>query len=159
MLGQRLRRWPNIEPILNKCTMFERKSCPSKHKTFVFITFIHRRPNVFDVGPTLHKVIQMFCVYWDVNINLWSSSFNIPAVIQSVCLQASDQVGARAKSFELLTHRCRSSMNLLWFENLLLMRLWVWNAYLVLLWNRALLPSGGPLSRKFWQLTTLLKLW
>ena len=28
-------------------------------------------------------------------------------------------------------------MSLLWFENLLLMRLWVWNAYLVLLWNRA----------------------
>ena len=26
MLGQRLRRWPNIEPTLNKCTMFERKS-------------------------------------------------------------------------------------------------------------------------------------
>ena len=54
-------------------------------------------------------------------------------------------------------------MNLLWFENLLLMRLWVWNAYLVLLWNRALaypralLPSGGPLSREFWQLTTPLK--
>ena len=53
-------------------------------------------------------------------------------------------------------------MNLLWFENLLLMRLWVWNAYLVLLWNRALaypralLPSGGPLSREFCQLTTPL---
>ena len=53
-------------------------------------------------------------------------------------------------------------MNLLWFENLLLMRLWVWNAYLVLLWNkalaypRALLPSGGPLSCEFWQLTTPL---
>ena len=53
-------------------------------------------------------------------------------------------------------------MNLLWFENLLLMRLWVWNVYLVLLWNRALaypqalLPSGGPLSREFWQLTTPL---
>ena len=50
-------------------------------------------------------------------------------------------------------------MNLLWFENLLLMRLWVWNAYLVLLWNRplayprALLHFGGPLSREFWQLT------
>ena len=30
MLGQRLRRWPNIEPTLNKCTMFERKSaCPA----------------------------------------------------------------------------------------------------------------------------------
>ena len=26
MLGQSLRRWPNIEPTLNKCTMFERKS-------------------------------------------------------------------------------------------------------------------------------------
>ena len=26
MLGQRLRRWPNIEPTLDKCTMFERKS-------------------------------------------------------------------------------------------------------------------------------------
>ena len=56
-------------------------------------------------------------------------------------------------------------MNLLWFENLLLMRLWVWNAYLVLLWNRALdypralLPSGGPLSCEFWQLTTPLSVW
>ena len=26
MLGQRRRRWPNIEPTLNECTMFERKS-------------------------------------------------------------------------------------------------------------------------------------
>ena len=76
----------------------------------ICITFIQLRPNVFDAGPTLHKVIQMFCVYWDVNTSLMSSSFNIPAVIQSVCLQASDQVGARAKNFELLTHRCRSSI-------------------------------------------------
>ena len=76
----------------------------------ICITFIQRRANVFDVGPTLHKVIQMFYVYWDVNTSLRSSSFNIPAVIQSVCLQASDQVGAKAKSFELLTHRCRSSI-------------------------------------------------
>ena len=30
----------------------------------ICITFIQRRPNVFDVGPTLHEVIQMFCVYW-----------------------------------------------------------------------------------------------
>ena len=54
----------------------------------------------------------MFCVYWDVNTNMVSSSFNIPAdaVIQSVCLQASDQVGAKAKSFELLTLRCHSSI-------------------------------------------------
>ena len=26
MLAQRLRRWPNIEPTLEKCTMFEGKS-------------------------------------------------------------------------------------------------------------------------------------
>ena len=126
----------------------------------ICITFIQRRPNVFDVGPTLHEVIQMFteCQYK----LLGSSSFQIHAVIQSVCLQASDQVGVRAKCFELLTHVAQVYMNLLWFENLLLMRLWVWNAYLVLLWNRALaypralLPSGGPLSREFWQLTTPL---
>ena len=70
MLGQRLRRWHNIEPTLNKCTMFGRKSSTS----------------------------------------LGSSSFNIPAVIHSVCLQVSDQVGVREKGFELLTHRCRSSI-------------------------------------------------
>ena len=58
----------------------------------------------------MHKVIQMLCVYWET-IQAWgSSSFQIPAVIQSVCLQGSDQVGANAKGFELLTHRCRSSI-------------------------------------------------
>ena len=100
MLGQRLRRWPNIEPTLNKCTMFERKSFAQQTQD-ICITFIQRRPNVFDVGPTLHKVIQMFCVYWACQYKLGSSSFNIPAVIQSVCLQASDQVGVRANTFEL----------------------------------------------------------
>ena len=35
MLDQRLPRWPNIEPTLEKCTMFERVLLPSKHKTFV----------------------------------------------------------------------------------------------------------------------------
>ena len=52
----------------------------------------------------------MFCVYW-VTIQTWgSSSFQIPAVIQSVCLQVGDQVGAKDKGFELLPHRCRSSI-------------------------------------------------
>ena len=74
------------------------------------MTFMQCRPNVFDVGPTLHKVIQMFCVYC-VTIQTWgSSSFQIPAVIQSVCLQVGDQVGAKDKGFELLPHRCRSSI-------------------------------------------------
>ena len=99
LLGQRLRRWPNIEPTLNKCTMFE--SLPAQQTQDICITFIQRRPNVFDVGPTLHKVIQLFCVYWTCQYKLGSSSFNIPAGIQSVCLQASVQVGVRVKSFDL----------------------------------------------------------
>ena len=45
-----------------------------------------------------------------VNTSLESTSFDNPSVIQSVCLQPNDQVGARAKGFELLTHRCRSSI-------------------------------------------------
>ena len=62
MLGQRLRRWPNIEPTSDKCTMFERKSsCPANARHLYDI--YARRPNVFDVGPTLHKVIQMFCTF------------------------------------------------------------------------------------------------
>ena len=74
------------------------------------MTFMQCRPNVFDVGPTLHKVVQMFCVYC-VTTQAWgSSSFQIPAVIQSVCLQVGDQVRAKDKGFELLTHRCRSSI-------------------------------------------------
>ena len=83
---------------------------PARQIQHFCITFIQRRPNVFDVGPTLYKVIQMFCVHWDVNTSLRSTSFVIPPVIQSVCLQPSDQVGGRANSFELLTHRCRSSI-------------------------------------------------
>ena len=76
-------------------------SFPAQQTQDICITFIQRRPNVFDVGPTLHKVIQMFCVYWACQYKLGSSSFNIPAVRQSVCLHASDHVGVRAKSFEL----------------------------------------------------------
>ena len=45
-----------------------------------------------------------------VDTSLGSERFDIPAVIQSVCLEASDQVGAEAKGFELITRRCRSSI-------------------------------------------------
>ena len=101
MLGQRLRRWPNIEPTLDKCTMFERKSsCPANAR------------HLYDIYamPAQRKVIQMFCVYWVTIQTWWSSSFQIPTVIQSVCLQVGDQVGAKDKGFELLPHRCRSSI-------------------------------------------------
>ena len=63
MLGQRLRRWPNIEPTSDKCTMFERKSsCPAnaRHLYDIYAMSAQRLRR----GPTLHKVIQMFCVYW-----------------------------------------------------------------------------------------------
>ena len=43
MLGQRLRRWPNIEPTLNKCTML-RESPPAQQTQDICITFIQRRP-------------------------------------------------------------------------------------------------------------------
>ena len=32
--------------------------------TNICITFVQRRPNVFDVGPTFYKSHKMFCVYW-----------------------------------------------------------------------------------------------
>ena len=51
----------------------------------------------------------MLCLL-GVNTTLGSESFDIPEVIQSVCLQASDPVEAKAKGFELLTHRCRLSI-------------------------------------------------
>ena len=34
----------------------------------ICMTFIQRRPNVSDVGPTLYEVIQMSCVYWEGTI-------------------------------------------------------------------------------------------
>ena len=79
-----------------------RESPPAQQTQDICITFIQCRPNVFDVGPALHKVIQMFCVYW-VTIQAWgSSSLQIPAEIQSVCLQVGDQVGAKALNYELI---------------------------------------------------------
>ena len=71
MLSQRLRRWPNIEPTLNKCTMFESKSSAAQQTQDICIKFLQRRPNVFDFGPPLHEVIQM-----SVNTSFWSQAFS-----------------------------------------------------------------------------------
>ena len=32
----------------------------------ICITFVQRRPNVFDVGPPLYKSYTNVCAYWDV---------------------------------------------------------------------------------------------
>ena len=71
---------------------------PDLTKVCIRLGDIHLLYNV-DVGPTLHT-----------NTSLGSCRFHIP--IQSVCLQASDQAGSttRVTGFELLTHRCRSSI-------------------------------------------------
>ena len=54
--------------------MFDLRVSPLAQQTQdICITFIQRRPNIFDFGPTLHKVIQMFCVYW-VSIQAWGQA-------------------------------------------------------------------------------------
>ena len=65
------------------------------------MTFMQCRPNVFDVGPTLHTNTNVLCLLGD-NTNLGVKQFPNPPVIQSVCLQVGDQVGAKDKGFELL---------------------------------------------------------
>ena len=42
----------------------KRKNMSAQQTQNICITFIQRRPNVFDVGPTLYKTMQMFCVHW-----------------------------------------------------------------------------------------------
>ena len=64
MLGQRLRI--NVQCL--------RESPPAQQTQDICITFIQRRPNVFDVGPRLHKV--MFCVYW-MSIQAWDKAVSI----------------------------------------------------------------------------------
>ena len=146
----------------------EKVLLPSKHKTFVW--------HLYNVGPACSTLVQHCiksykCVVFTrcrytrgVNLfrNTHSNTVSLfakqgPAKIQDKGLWDSMEL--------LLINVTQVDMNLLWFENLLLMRLWVWNAYLVLLWNRALaypralLHSGGPLSREFWQLTLPLNYW
>ena len=87
--------------------MFERKStCPAN--TTHCITFIQRRPSVFDVSPTLYKVIQMFCVHWVSIYKLGVNQFRHPRS-NTVSLFAT-QRPSRGQGFEFLTHRCRSSI-------------------------------------------------
>ena len=165
MLGQRLRRWPNIEPTLHKCTMFERKSsfpANTKHLYNIYTTSAQRLRRWSNIVQSHTNVVFTGCRYTHgVSLfrNTHSNAVSLfakqgPAKIQDKGLWDSMEL--------LLIDVAQVYMNLLWFENLLLMRLWVWNTYLVLLWNRALaypralLPSGGPLSREFWQLTTPL---
>ena len=51
-------------PALNIALSQQSLSYMSQQTQNICITFIQRRPSVFDVGPALYKIIQMFCVYW-----------------------------------------------------------------------------------------------
>ena len=64
MLDQRLRRWPNIKPTLEKCTCL-RESPPAQQTQNICIAFIQRQHNVFNVGPTLSYKCFVFtgCQY------------------------------------------------------------------------------------------------
>ena len=110
--------------------------------------------NIYDAGPTLNQ-------HWR-NVQYLRGS---PPAQQTpnICIKfiqcPPKEPGLRASALMELIDIAQVYMNLLWFENLLLMTLLVINAYLVLLWNRALAypralyHSGGPLSCEFWQLT------
>ena len=50
-----------------------RERPPAQQTQNICITVIQRRPNVFDVGPTLYKVIQLFCVHW-VSVQAWGQA-------------------------------------------------------------------------------------
>ena len=145
--------------------VWEKVLLPSKHKTFVY--------HLYNVGPTSSTLVQHCtksykCVVftgcrYTHGVNLFQNTHSNTVSLFAKQGPARIQDKGLWDSMELLLiDVAQVYMNLLWFENLLLMRLWVWNAYLVLLWNRALaypralLPSGGPLSREFWQLTTPL---
>ena len=75
------------------------ESPPAQQTQHICIIFIQRRPNVFDVCPALYSHTNVLCL---LGVNTSLGLVSIPAVIQSV--------GARAKGFELLTLRCRSSI-------------------------------------------------
>ena len=70
--GTRIRGETNQPPYSERgaavilCIMSVYHVYDSQQTQNICITFIKRRPNVFDVGPTLSNVIQMFCVYWSV---------------------------------------------------------------------------------------------
>ena len=95
----------DVEPALTQhwvnvsCLLDAYQAKPNKHKTFVqrfynvCITFVQRRPNVFDVGPTLYKcytnvlcLLGRHCltvclfVCWTASTKRWSNAvlmFNV----------------------------------------------------------------------------------
>ena len=100
LLGQRLRRWPNIEPALHKCTMFEGKSsftANTKHLYNIYTTSAQRLRRWSNIVQSHTNVL---CSQ-GVGTRMGSTCFEIPTVIQSVCLQSKAQLRSRTKGFEI----------------------------------------------------------
>ena len=55
MMGQRRRRWASIKSTLGQCLIVFAWKVASQKTQNICKTFVQRRPNVFDVGPTLYK--------------------------------------------------------------------------------------------------------
>ena len=62
--------WPCHDYITNqilpnsRCYREYYSQCSSQQTQTICITFVQRRPNVFDVGPTLYKCYTNVC--WDI---------------------------------------------------------------------------------------------
>ena len=84
------------------------RECPpaqQKHFYNIYTTSAQRLRHWSNIVSSHTNVLCLL----GVNTSFGLGCFDIPAIIQLVCLQANDQIGARAKGFELLTHRCRST--------------------------------------------------
>ena len=64
MLDQRLRRWPNIEPTLAECTMFEEKlSCQYIHGISCFATLVPRATLLVASGLLQWRMFVTSCCF------------------------------------------------------------------------------------------------
>ena len=62
------------------------------------IPFMQRRPSVFDLGPTLLNVIQMFYIHWEVPwiMNIYAKSTKIQSGHQKINKLVSTKQSVRA---------------------------------------------------------------
>ena len=76
MLSQRLRRWPDIEPTSNKCTMFERKaSCSpanTRHLYNIYTTSAQRFRRWSNIAWSHTNVLCLL----SVNTSFWGQAFS-----------------------------------------------------------------------------------
>ena len=55
----------SISSYIHHAAVCHQHSGPHQQTQNIFIAFVQRRPNVFDVGPTLYKCYTKMCVCWN----------------------------------------------------------------------------------------------